>query len=151
MVKEAFIEAADLMFRDFKNKVEISFLMKTLQLSRSRITRRCKAMAEDLIQQMWKDIGDCECFPLQLDESTNMSDTAQMGIFIRMVFSDITAKEELLTALPMQEHTRGDGIFQSFKNFIEKTQLPMYKLVSITINGAPAIVGHVNGLIAKCR
>ena len=49
-----------------------------------------------------------------------------------MVFSDTTAKKELLTTLPMKEHRR-DDIFQSFKNFIEKTQLPVYKLVAITV------------------
>ena len=49
-------------------------------------------MAEDLTQQMWTDIRNCEFFSLQLDESTDVSDTAQMCIFIRMVFSDITAK-----------------------------------------------------------
>lgn len=76
-------------------------------------------MAQDLTQQMWKDIGDCEYFSLQLDESTDVSDTAQLCIYIRMVFSDITAKEELLTMLPMKEHTRGEDIFQSFKNFVE--------------------------------
>ena len=71
-------------------------------------------------------------------------DTAQMCIFIRMVFNDITAKEELLKVLLKKEYTRGDDIFQSFKNF-EKTQLPDYKLVSITTDGAPAMDGHVNG------
>ena len=108
-------------------------------------------MAEDLTQQMWKDIGYCECFSLQLDESTDVSDTAQMCVFIRMVLSDMTAREELLTLLPMKEKARGEDIFLSFKNFIEKTQLPVYKLVSITTDGAPAMIGHLNGFIAKCR
>ena len=142
MVKEALIEAANSRFRDFENKAEISSSIKSLQQSRSTVTRCCEAMAEDLIQQMWKDIEDCECFSLQLDQSTDVTDTVQMRIFIRMVFSDITAKEELLTVLPMKQHTQGDDIFQSCKNFVEKTQLPMYKLVSITTHGAPAVVGH---------
>ena len=68
-----------------------------------------------------------------------------------MVFTDMTAKEEMLTILPMKENTRGEDIFQSFKNVIEKTQLPLFKLVSITTNGAPAMVGRSNGFIAKCR
>jgi len=108
-------------------------------------------MAEDLTQQLWKDIADCECFSLQLDESTDVSDTAQLCIFIWMVFTDMNAREELLTVLPMKEHTRGEDIFQSFKNFIEKTQLPACKLVSITTDRAPAMVGRSNGFIAKCR
>ena len=61
-----------------------------------------------------------------------------------MVFMNITVKEELLTVLLMKEYTRGDDIFQWFKN-LEKTLLPVYKLVSITTDGAPAIVGLVNG------
>ena len=139
------------MFRDVKNKAEILSSIKALQLSRHTVTRRCEAMAEDLTHQMWKDIRDCECFSLQLDESTDVSDIAQVCIFIRMVFNDITAKEELLTILHMKEQTRGEDIFQTFKNFIEKTELPVYKLISITTDGAPAMVGRVNGFIAKCR
>ena len=115
------------------------------------MTRRCGVMAEDLTQQLWKDIGDCECFSLQLDESTDISDTAQLCIFIRMVFTGKTAKVELLTILPMKEYTWGEDIFQSFKSFIDKTQLPVCKLETITTDGAPAMVGRVNGFIAKCR
>ena len=114
MIKEAFVEVADSLFQDFKNKPEILSSIKALQLSRSTVTRCCEVMAEDLTQQLWKDIGDCKCFSLQLDESTDVSDTTQMCIFIRMVFTDMTAKEELLTILPMKEHTRGQDIFQSF-------------------------------------
>ena len=60
-----------------------------------------------------------------------------------MVFMNITVKEELLTVLLMKKYTRGNGIFQSFKN-LEKTLLPMYKLMSITTDGAPAWVGLAN-------
>lgn len=151
IMKEAFVEAAESLFGDFKNKAEIMSSIKALQLSRHTVTRRCEAMAEDVTQQMWKDIGDCECFSLQLDESTDVSDTAQVCVYIPMVFSDMTAKEELLTVIPLKEHARGEDIFLSFKNFIENTQLPLYKLVSITTDGAPAMVGRVNGFIAKCR
>ena len=76
MVKEAFVEAADSLFRDFKNKAEILSSIKALQLSRSTVTRRIEAMAEDVTQQLWKDIAYCECFSLHLDKSTDVSDTA---------------------------------------------------------------------------
>ncbi|KAF7650099.1 hypothetical protein LDENG_00131240 [Lucifuga dentata] len=82
MIKEAFVEAADSLFQDFKNKPEILSSIKALQLSRSTVTRRCEVMADDLTQQLWKDIADCECFSLQLDESMDISDTAQLCIFI---------------------------------------------------------------------
>ena len=126
VIKEAFVEAADSLFRDFKNKPEILSSIKALQLSRRTVTWRCEVMPEDLTLQLWKDIADCcECFSLQLNASTDVSDTAQLCIFIRVMFTDMTAKEELLTILPMKEHKRGEDIFQSFKNFIKKTQLPV--------------------------
>uniref|UniRef100_H2Z396 SPIN-DOC-like zinc-finger domain-containing protein n=1 Tax=Ciona savignyi TaxID=51511 RepID=H2Z396_CIOSA len=99
----------------------------------------------EMVKEAFVEAADslnCEFFSLQLGESTDVSDTAKMCVFICMVFSDITAKEELLTVLFMKEQTRGEDIFQTFKNFIEKTELPMYKLVSITTDGAPAMVGR---------
>ena len=105
MIKEAFVEAADSLFRDFKNKPEILSSIKVLQLSRSTVTQRCEVMADDLTQQLRRDTADCKCFSLQLDKSTDASDTAQLCIFIQMVFTDMTAKEELLTLLFMKERT----------------------------------------------
>ena len=95
MIKEAFVEAAYALFLFFKNKQEILSSIKAIQLSRSTVTQRCEVMDEDSTQQLRRDIADCECFSLQLDKSTDTSDTAQMCIFIWMVFTDMTAKEEL--------------------------------------------------------
>ncbi|KAK7939583.1 hypothetical protein WMY93_002909 [Mugilogobius chulae] len=63
----------------------------------------------------------------------------------------MSTKEELLTILPMKEHTRGEDIYLSFKNFVEETQLPLCKLVSITTDGAPAMVGRAHGFVARCK
>ena len=52
MIKEAFVEAIDSLFRDFK-KPEIFSSIKALKLSRSTVTRRCGVMTEDLTQQLW--------------------------------------------------------------------------------------------------
>ena len=42
----------------------------------------CEAIAKDLTQQLLKDTADGEFFSLQLDESADVSDTAQLCIFI---------------------------------------------------------------------
>lgn len=110
VMKEAFLEAADPLLRDFKNKADILASIKAIQLSRNSVTRRCEMMCENLTEQLQRDIANCECFSLQLDESTDIGDTAQLCLYICMVFSDMTAKEELLTILPMKERTRGEDI-----------------------------------------
>ena len=47
--------------------------------------------------------------------------TAQLCVFIRMVFTDMTQEKELLTLLLMKECTQGEFIFQSIKYIMEKT------------------------------
>ena len=151
MVKEAFIEAADSLFGNFKNKDETMSAIKDLQLSRSTVTKRFEGMEENLAAQLERDIDRCECFSLQFDESTDSVDIAQLCVFIRMVFENMTAKEELLWMLPLKGHTRGEDTFQAFMNFANKTKLRLVKLISITTDGAPAMVGSSNGFIALCK
>ena len=85
-MKEAFLEAADSLFVDFKNKTEITKAIKEVQLSRITTTRRCEGMAVDVEEQLRKDTDACECFSLQFDESTDIVDVTQLCVFIRMVF-----------------------------------------------------------------
>lgn len=151
IVKEAFLEAADSLFDDFKNKTEIVKAIKDVQLSRNTTTRRCEGMAVDVEEQLRKDIDVCKCFSLQFDESTDLVDVAQLCVFIRMVFDDMSANEELLTILPLKAHTRGEDIFNAFMGFVTETKLPLFKLISITTDGAPAMIGRTNGFIALCK
>ena len=48
MIKEAFVEAADSLFPDFKNKPEILSSIKFPQLSRSTVTQCCEVMARPM-------------------------------------------------------------------------------------------------------
>ena len=75
----------------------------------------------------------------------------QLCILMRMVFENMTTKKKLLCMLYLKGRTRGKDIFQAFMNFACKTKLPLVKLISITTDGAPAMVGSTNGLIALCK
>ncbi|GFV60913.1 general transcription factor II-I repeat domain-containing protein 2A [Trichonephila clavipes] len=110
--------------------------------------RRTGAMNNNLEDLLNDDLKACKFLSLQFDESTNISDIVQLCIFVRMVLEDMTSKEELLTLIPLKGQTRGQAIYNSFKNFIDKTGFPIHKLVSITTDGAPAMVGNPIGFIA---
>ena len=71
-------------------------------------------MADDLGEQLNKDIRECFFFSLQFDETTDMIDTSQLCIFIRMVFEDLSTKEELLKILPLRKNPSG-GPFSHFQ------------------------------------
>ncbi|KAG8237504.1 hypothetical protein J437_LFUL017538 [Ladona fulva] len=124
---------SDSLFNDFKNKSEIVATIQDLQLSRNTVMRRIEVMS-----------GNC-------DESTDISDTAQLLVFVRMVFKDFTSKEELLGMSSLKERTRGVDIFKAFKNLLNDLKVPLFKLVSITTDGASAMIGCINGFIALCQ
>lgn len=151
VIKEAFLEAGEALFANFKNKAEIMSAMKELQLSRQSVTRRVEIIGKDIEQKLKKDIMKCRYFSLQFDESTDMTDTAQLCVFVRLVFSDMISKEEFLTMIPLQGTTRGKDIYDSFIRYIKNYEMPLYKLVSITTDGAPCMTGKVNGFIAFCQ
>ncbi|CAH1113884.1 unnamed protein product [Psylliodes chrysocephalus] len=89
------------------------------------------------------DLDNCVYFSLQLDESTDIVDTTQMAVFVRMVFSDYTIKEDLLKFIPLKEHTTGQELFSHLKNIISSEKIPISKMVGLTTDGAPAMaVSH---------
>ncbi|XP_029655684.1 protein ZBED8-like [Octopus sinensis] len=153
ILKSCFLEAADSLFDGMKNKQEISNCIKELQLSKQSIVRRAESISENLLSQLKKDLYACSCFSLQFDESNDAIDIAQLCVFSRLIFHDLTVKEELFAIIPMKERTTGENIYNSFKTFLLSFELLplMKKLVSITTDGAPAMIGNQNGFIAFCR
>uniref|UniRef100_A0AAV2IV26 Reverse transcriptase domain-containing protein n=1 Tax=Knipowitschia caucasica TaxID=637954 RepID=A0AAV2IV26_KNICA len=87
----------------------------------------------------------------ECDESVDASDTAQLALFVRMVFEDFSTKEEFLTLLPLKTSTRGIDIYNVVKGYVVDKKFPIRKLVSITSDGAPAMTGRHNGFIAHCK
>jgi hypothetical protein len=57
----------------------------------------------------------CKFFSLQLDESIDSEDTAQLVILIKMVFQDFSTKEEFLKTLLLKGRTRGKIFFYHLK------------------------------------
>lgn len=149
--KEGFIKAAEILFQNFNNKSEIMASIKDMSMSRNTVMRRTEAISVNLEEILKTNINQCRFLSLQFDESTDATDTAQLCIFIRMCFNDLSVKEELLTILPLEGQTRGQDIYKSFKSFIMKTQFPIHKLVSITTDGAPSMLGIHNGFITLCK
>jgi len=151
LLQECFLDISDSLFQDFRNKREIKSAIKELQLSRDTVMRRIEKMSEDVAHQLCNDFNTCACFSLQLDESTDIRDAVQVIVFIRMAFHDWSIKEEVLGIITLKERTRGIDIFNAFKSYCFEIKLPLWKLVSVTTDGARSMVGSVNGFIALCE
>ncbi len=150
-VKECWLEASESLFENFKNKAEIITAIKSMPLSGNTVTRRIEMMAENVFDQIKGDLEKCTWFSLQFDESTDVVDTSQLSVFVRMVFSDDSVKEDFLVLLPLKGKTRGADVYQVFKSFVDKVSLPLQKLVSVTTDGAPSMIGSNVGFVALCK
>lgn len=80
-------------------------------------------------------------YSVALDESTEITDSAQLAIFIRGINDQFEVTEELLSLCPMHGCTTAKDIFGQLCDAIEHAGLPWNRLVSITTDGAPSMTG----------
>ena len=145
-VKLCIQESADSLFAEFKNKDEIKKEISNLQLSHQTVARRVEIISCDISEQLLVDLKNASGFSLALDESCDVTDTEQLIIWVRFDMEH-TFKEELLALVPLQNTTRGEDIYKALKECLLRNGIDMKKLLSVTTDGAPAMVGRRIGLI----
>ncbi|CAH1113081.1 unnamed protein product [Psylliodes chrysocephalus] len=104
-------------------------------------------MASDIKKTLTDTLAGFQAFSIALDKSTDLSDTAELAIFIRGVYEEAAVKEELLALRPLQEATTGKDIFAEVQSTFEQYSLQWCKLVGVCTDGAPSMVGSRKGFI----
>jgi hypothetical protein len=105
LVKQAFVTGADGISEGFSHKHEIMSTIQDLQLSDSTSTRRMHVISSDMRIDLKSDMKLYDLFSVQFDLSTDMSDTAQLAVMVRIVFTVFTVKETL-KVLPVRKANR---------------------------------------------
>ena len=88
---------------------------------------------------------------MQLDVFTDILDSAHLLVFVRLVFDDFSAAKELLCVISLKKRYRGRDIYEALKAFIERVELPLHKLTSITTDVTRVMIGVIKGFVALCR
>lgn len=122
-----------------------------LSLSRNTVAERVNELANSIKTQLSETASRFVAFSLAADESTDITDTAQLAIFIRGVNPDLSVTEELLDVAPMSGTTTGKDIFHQVNRCVNKMHLPWDKLVGLTTDGAPAMCGERSGLVGLVK
>ncbi|GBP49832.1 General transcription factor II-I repeat domain-containing protein 2B [Eumeta japonica] len=84
-------------------------------------------MANDLKTTLTDRMAGFESFYIALDESIDLSDTAQLAIFIRGVDKEFTVTEELLALQLLQERTS----LMKFKRYVRMYDTKKVKIIII--------------------
>lgn len=123
--------------------------LNTISLSNSTVQRRIEEMSVDILQQVICEICKSEVgFSIQLDESTDITNCAQLLVFARYVGKE-GIKEELLMNSALEATTRGEDVFKIVNSFFNQHGLKWEYLKGCTTDGAPAMLGRRSGFKAR--
>lgn len=149
IVKECMLGVTAALFED---KKDVIAAIQGIPLSAKSNTKRTEILAADNKRSLLELLEKAPCYAIALDESCDIADVEQMSIFVR--FFDIENKEfreELLAVLPFKGQTRGEDLFKTFDDFMIKSNISYGKMVSLSTDGAPAMVGKEKGLVKRIK
>ncbi|CAM4611702.1 unnamed protein product [Lepidochelys kempii] len=109
--------------------------------------RRISQISANVASKMQNYIKNSLVFSLALDESTEVQDKPQLAIFVRYVSADVIVKEEMLDLVALKETTRSVDIKNKLDKVLTNVDIPLDKRISVSMDGAPAMVGGKVGLI----
>ncbi|XP_026068491.1 protein ZBED8-like [Carassius auratus] len=126
--------------------------IKQIPMSASSATKKTEILTDDVLAQLDEAIHKAPCIGLAVDESTDVSDNAQLLVFVRFFNKDKEEFcEDLLGVTPLQTSTRGEDIYLPIKEMLKKRAIELKQVVSITTDGAPAMVGRERGAVARMK
>ena len=147
-VKECMLAVIDEVVIDQKVKDSVTSAIKKVPISDTTTLRRVELLAKDVSGKLLENLRKAEFISIAVDESTDCTDMAQLCIYVRF-FDGVCFREELLGLIPWEGHTTGEVIFQKIVSFFNELQLDLKKVCLLVTDGAPAMIGRVQGLVAR--
>lgn len=144
-IKECMEAAADVLCPSQKQ------LFSKVSLSGVTVARRVEELAGDIEKTLIERSSHFVYYSVALDESTDLTDTAQLAVFIRGIDRNFSVTEEMAALVPMKGSTRGCDLYEAFNTVLNRYNLKLTNLAGISTDGAPAMVGKNEGLIALIR
>lgn len=92
-------------------------VLKTIPLSSDTVHRRINLLADDIKIQLIDRVKGSPYYAIQLDESTDVANVAQLLIFIRYRYENDIC-EDLLFCQGLEGRTTGEAIFNAVNTFL---------------------------------
>ncbi|XP_022177732.1 SCAN domain-containing protein 3-like [Myzus persicae] len=145
-IKMSWLDCADNLFQDFDNKDAIIQRIKDLSISRNTIKERILSMNSNIENQLIHDLNQSSFFSICIDESTDITSSARLSIISRFCIND-EVREELIKLASIPAKTTGENICEVVVNVLEDIGLNLSKIISVTTDGAPCMIGKDRGFV----
>ena len=118
-----------------------------ISLSADTVKRRIDDMSSDILETLITKLKTTEKFSLQIDESTDIKNRAQLIIIVRFVDED-SIKEHYFFCKELPEKTTGEEIFRATDDFFKTYGIQWSNCTSVCTDGAAAMVGNKKGFVS---
>ncbi len=109
-------------------------------------------MADDVKNTLIERIKNSRYFAIQLDETTDVADLANLLVYVRYEYHhDGAAQEDFMFCQSLETRTAAEHIFQVLDAFIQENSLDWKKCVGVCTDGARAMTGRHSGVAARIR
>ncbi|KAI5104474.1 protein transcription factor II-I repeat domain-containing protein 2B-like protein [Silurus meridionalis] len=137
-VKKCILQAASIICPEKKGQ------FSNISLSANTVAERISDLSNDIYDQLCEKAKCFSEYSVALDETTDITDTAQLAMYVRGVNDNFEVMEELLRVIPMHGRTTAQEIFCQLCDAIKNAGLPWKRFVGITTDGAPSMTGRKN-------
>ena len=117
MIKPAAVEMTRILCGD-----AVANKLVTVSLSNDTITWRIEEISEDVLQQTIASVKRSGKFRLQLDETTDTGNDAQLMVFVRYLVTNDYMEQFLFCRL-LAKNTTGEQIFKKVIRFLNNISL----------------------------
>jgi hypothetical protein len=114
-------------------------LFSKLSLSGVTVARRIEELGTNIESTLKERISKFIFYSLALDESTDLSDTVQLAIFIRGIDSNFNNTEELAAFFPMKGTTKSCDNFIALNSTLNRFDIKLNNLSGVITDGTPSI------------
>ena len=124
--------------------------LESISISNDTVKNRIEEMSVDISDQVISEVKDSRYgFPIQLDESTDVTNNAQLLVYVRYT-QDNAVKTELLMSKELSGTTKGKNIFEALDNFFKLNELGWGKLIGCTTKRSSIYAGTQIRIQSSC-
>lgn len=111
-----------------------------MPLSRNTVKDQALCVPSDVSQQLTTDLQRAACYSLCLYETTDINNRGRLAVILRYAVGDIM-REELVKLVSLPGRTQGIHVYNAVMEAFLSQDIRPEKVVSVTSDGAPYVVG----------